>query len=148
MKVYIGADHRGFPLKEKIKVSLQDSNTPFEDLGNAIFDPEDDFPVFAQLVAQHVAKDADSRGIVICGSGVGVDIAANKVNGIRSGLVVSTEQARSARQDDDINVLALAADFIQPDELNHIIKAFLETPYNPSQKHTRRVAELQTMENE
>jgi ribose 5-phosphate isomerase B len=148
MKVYIGADHRGFSLKEKIKTILQEKNIPFADLGNTILDPTDDYPEFAEKVAQHVAQEQNSLGIVACGSGVGVDITANKIVGIRSALVMSPQQVTQARQDDNVNVMALAADFFNEKDLESTLTAFLNTPYDASEKHTRRLNEIQNIEHE
>lgn len=148
MKVYIGADHRGFSLKEKIKTSLQEKNIPFEDLGNVVLDPTDDYPEFAQKVAQHVAQKQNSLGIVACGSGVGVDVTANKIDGIRSALITNAEQITQARQDDNVNVMALAADFFAERDLESTLTAFLNTPYDPSEKHTRRLEEIEKIEHE
>jgi ribose 5-phosphate isomerase B len=148
MKVYIGADHRGFSLKEKIKQLLQEKNILFEDLGNIILDPTDDYPEFAKRVAQHVAQEQNSLGIIACGSGVGVDIAANKIDGIRTAHIMNPQQITEARQDDNVNVMALAADFFAEKDLESTIAAFLNTPYDPSEKHERRLDEIQKIEHE
>jgi len=148
MKVYIGADHRGFSLKEKIKTLLQEKNISFEDLGNTVLDPADDYPEFAQKVAQKVSREQDSLGIVACGSGVGVDVAANKVDRIRSALITSPQQITAARQDDNVNVMALAADFFKEEDLESTLTAFLNTAYDSSEKHQRRLDEIENIEHE
>src|SRR5688500_5589813 len=109
--IFIGADHRGFELKAKINEWMRGRDLEFEDLGAFEELPDDDYVDYAIEVGLHVAKNPiKNRGIVICGSGVGVDVAANKVNKVRCGLGFSPDQVHAARKDDDINVLALASD--------------------------------------
>lgn len=142
--IYIGADHRGYNLKEKIKTWLKDWGYEFEDLGNTKFDPEDDYPDYALAVARVIANNIEqgAKGIIICGSGVGVDIVANKVKGIRCGLGFTEEQVKMARKNDDINCLALAADFIDGEKAKNLIKIFLETPFSGEEKHKRRIEKI------
>lgn len=148
MKVYIGADHRGFQLKEVIKSLLTKKQIPYEDLGNLVFDQQDDYPEFAEKVALKVSKQKGSVGIVVCGSGVGVDVVANKVDGVRSALVTSPEQLRQAREDDDVNVLAFAADFVKQEEIPALLDAFISTEYDPTPSHMRRLEEVKKIEHE
>ncbi|MBI2031635.1 MAG: RpiB/LacA/LacB family sugar-phosphate isomerase [Candidatus Levybacteria bacterium] len=153
MKVYIGADHRGFELKEGLKTWFTENKIEIKDLGAFKYDPGDDYPVYAEQVARHVATDLgrdfnDSRGILICGSGVGVDIVANKFKHIRSGLAVNPEQIEKARLDDDINVLTIPADYINEQNAKIIVKLFLETPFSHEKKKERRLAEIEKIENE
>lgn len=153
MKIYIGADHRGFKLKEKLKSWLLEEKTPIEDLGAFDYESIDDYPFIAQKVAETVASDfdkdlTDSKGIIICGSGVGVDIVANKVKHIRSGLAAKAEQIRKARVDDDINVLALPADYLSESEAIEITRIFLKTPFSNEDKKLRRIEEINNIENE
>src|SRR3989338_5799987 len=119
MKVYLGADHRGFKLKEELKMWLLENKITGKDLGAFEYDPGDDYPIYAQKVARQVSQDIeknlDSRGIVICGSGVGVDIVANKVNHIRSGLAVSS-------------------DFVSGEIAKKIVKVFLKTKFSKEEK--------------
>ena len=114
--IYIGADHRGYKLKEALKIYLQELGYDFEDLGNKELNPDDDYPDFALAVAKKVSEDLENnRGILICGSGVGVDIVANKIKGIRSALCFDVKQAQMSRNDDNTNVLSLPADYISED---------------------------------
>lgn len=141
--IYIGADHRGYNLKEKIKTWLKDWGYEFEDLGNLKFDPEDDYPDYALAVAERISRGIEEvRGILVCGSGVGIDIASNKVKGIRCGLGFTKEQVKMARKNDDINCLALAADFIDEEKAKNLIKIFLETPFSGEAKHKRRIEKI------
>lgn len=152
MKVYIGADHRGLKLKEEIKKYLYESGVDHEDLGAYELDPKDDYPIYAERVAQKVSEEIkkanDARGILLCGSGVGVDIVANKFEHIRSGLGINAEQVRSAREDDDINVLAIAADETNQEQAQEMVEAFLKTEFDPQEKHTRRLNEIEEIEKE
>ena len=141
--VFLGADHRGFHLKEKVKLWLRQWGVEFEDLGNTELDPEDDYSDFAARVAEKVSTyESESVGIVICGSGVGVDMVANKFPLIRCGLGFSSQQIRMARQDDDINVLALPADFLSYKKARKIVETFLKTEFVGEPKHRRRIEKI------
>ena len=95
--IYLGADHRGFRLKEEIKKFLAEKNYQFEDMGNLAYDPNDDYTDFAKLVAKKVSeKPEENKGILICGSGVGVDIVANKFKGVRSALADDVQTAKQS----------------------------------------------------
>ena len=148
MLIYIGADHRGFQLKESLKNFLESQEYEVVDVGNDKFDEDDDYPDFAVLVAKQVSQDAiNRRGILICGSGAGVDITANKFNGIRSVLAINAKQAQKSRSDDDTNVLSLAADFISEEEAVKILDLWLKTPFSGEEKHKRRIAKINEIEN-
>lgn len=146
MVVYIGADHRGFELKEKIKKWLAENQVAEQDLGALTYDQADDYPDYASEVAKKVAEDRNSRGIVICGSGVGVDIAANKIKGIRCGFGHSAKQIESARSHDDINVLAIPSDYLGENDVREIVKAFLNTEYISEERHQRRIDKIAGLE--
>ncbi len=145
--IYIAADHRGFQLKEKIKKWLSESGYDHEDMGAFEIDPNDDYPVYAKKVAESMVEPED-RGILVCGSGVGVDEVANKFDGIRSGLAINKEQIYSARNDDNINVLALASDFTSEEEAKEIIKTFLDTEFADEERFNRRLKEVEEIEEE
>jgi ribose 5-phosphate isomerase B len=152
MKVYIGADHRGFKLKEKIKKYLYEDGIGYEDMGAYELDLKDDYPIYAERVAKKVSDDikiaSETRGILLCGSGVGVDIVANKLDNIRCGLGINAEQVASARKDDNINVLAIAADATSEAQAKEMVKSFIETDFDPQEKHTRRLREIEEIEKE
>ena len=152
MKIYLGADHRGFKLKKELKTWFLENKISVKDLGAFKYNPDDDYPLFAQEVAKNVGDDLrkplESRGIIICGSGVGVDIVANKFKHIRSGLAVSVEQVEEARKDDDINILAIPSDFVNEETAKKIVKIFLETPFSKEEKKIRRLSEIDKIENE
>jgi ribose 5-phosphate isomerase B len=147
MTIYIGADHRGFALKEHLKPVLKDAGYEVVDLGAEKLVEDDDFTVHAAAVAKKVAESpANARGIVICGSGFGVDIVANKFKGVRSALAISPEHAYQGRHDDDANILALAADFINQEVAEKTAKTFFGTPFAKEDKYSRRLEEIQKIE--
>ena len=145
--IYLAADHRGFPLKEKVKQWLTQWGYEHEDMGAFELDLTDDYPVYAKKVAESMVE-IDDRGILVCGSGVGVDEVANKFDGIRSGLAINKEQIYAARNDDNINVLALASDFIAEEEAKEIIKTFLDTEFADEERFNRRLKEVGEIEEE
>lgn len=143
MTIYIGADHRGFALKEYIKNYLAAEGRAVEDCGDVVHDESDDYPDFAKLVAERVANEAGARGILLCGSGNGVAITANKTHGIRAAVAMTEEQARAARSDEDANIIAIAADYTEQDEAREIIEAFLSTPFLDAERHMRRIGKIE-----
>ena len=145
--IFLAADHRGFQLKEKVKQWLTEWGYDHEDMGAFELDPTDDYPIYAKKVAESMVE-LDDRGILVCGSGVGVDEVANKFDGIRSGLAINKEQIYSARNDDNINVLALASDFTSEDEAREIVKVFLDTEFGDEERFNRRLKEVGEIEGE
>ena len=142
--IYIGADHRGFKLKEEIKKFLAEKNYQFEDMGNFAYNPNDDYTDFAKLVAQKVSeKPEENKGILICGSGVGVDITANKFHGVRSALADDIQTAKQSRAHDDTNVLSLPADEVDFTLAQKIITVWLETSFSNGEKYKRRINKIE-----
>ncbi|MCK9497810.1 MAG: RpiB/LacA/LacB family sugar-phosphate isomerase [Candidatus Colwellbacteria bacterium] len=147
MIIYIGADHKGFSLKESLKKYLQENGYTVSDMGNTVLDPNDDYPDFAVPVAEKVSMDPEgSKGILICGSGVGVDVVANKFPRIRSSLVVSPDHAFLSRKDDNANVLSLPADLIDEQAAKMITATWLQTPFSEEVKYKRRIAKIRDIE--
>ena len=146
MKVYIGADHRGFALKEKMKIWLTDWEYEFSDLGAYELDTKDDFPLYAEKVGVLVGKEEGASGILLCGSGVGIDIAANKLDGVRAAVGKNPDQVRAGRNDDNMNILVIAADYTKEDEARQMLKAFLETKFAGKKRFVRRLAEIEKLE--
>lgn len=134
---YLGADHRGFRLKEEIKRWLKEWEVEYRDFSEE-FKQDDDYSQVAIKTAEAVAQDK-TKGILICGSGVGVCMAANKVRGIRAGIGISERQVRKAREDDDVNVLCLAADYSEEEEVKKMVKSFLNTLFSSEERHIRRL---------
>lgn len=108
VKIYIGADHRGYELKEKIAQWLFEMEHACRDLGDDHLDPHDDYTKYAEEVASLVAANEGSRGVLLCGSGIGVEVVANKFDGVRAGIGESVLQVEKARSDDDMNILVLS----------------------------------------
>ncbi len=147
LMLYIGADHRGYFIKEKLKSWLAVQGILHQDLGAEILTADDDYPDYAAAVSRAVAKKPDeNKGILICGSGAGVCIAANKFKGVRAALAINVEMAQAARKDDDVNILCLAADFINENEALQIIDAWLHTPFSNEERHKRRIAKIAEIE--
>lgn len=145
--IYIGADHQGFQLKESLKNYLANAGYEVADVGNAVYDENDDYPDFASRVAKEVAADPwNRRGVLICGSGVGVDVVANKFPGIRSVLAMNSDHAFVSRTDDDTNVLCLAAAFIEEEQAKKILSTWLQTPFSGEERHKRRLNKIRDLE--
>lgn len=146
MKIFIGADHRGFELKEKIAKWLFELDRDFEDLGADHLDPNDDYTKYAESVASLVAENEGSRGVLLCGSGVGVEVIANKFDGIRASIGKGVLQVEAGRRDDDMNILVVAADYTSEKEAKAMLIAFLETKYDKKERHERRLEEIERIE--
>lgn len=142
MKIYVGADHRGYFLKEKVEDFLRQNSYEFEDVSGENYDPNDDFPVFAQRAAVKVLADEGSRAILLCGGAQGMAMAANRFKGIRASVVWDSEEAKWTRNDNDSNVLCLPArvfeDSANKAELKDTIKIWLETPFAEAPRFNRR----------
>lgn len=138
--IYLGADHRGFQLKEAVKKILNELKLDFQDLGAFEYNENDDYVDFASAVARKVAEGPEgNRGILTCRNGAGVDIVANKFKNVRSVLGFDAEQVRLARNDDDVNVLSLPTDFVDERKAVEIISSFLNTPFESAERQKRRI---------
>jgi len=146
MKIYLGADHQGFVMKEKVFAYLVKRGYDIEDVGDKELDPADDFPEFAQLAAMKVIGDDsdDPRAILLCGGGQGMCIAANRFRGIRASVIWDAYEAKMTRNDNDSNVLCLPARVLQNDEKEwqDIIDTWLSTPFANAQRFRRRNAQI------
>jgi ribose 5-phosphate isomerase B len=141
MKIYLGSDHAGVRLKEKIKADLKRRKIPYEDLGTNALDPVD-YPDYAFRVAERVAKHKGSRGILICGTGTGMTIAANKVDGIRAVAAYDAYSAKMSRVDNDTNVLGLRGRYFPTERAKRIISAWLRTPFSGKPRHRNRLRKI------
>ena len=144
MKIFLGADHNGYHLKERIEKYLISRGYDVVDEGDERLNPEDDFTVFASRVVHAMKAEGDSaRGILVCGSGQGMAIAANRHKGIRAGLGWSVEAARSTRNDEDSNVLALPAEILVSDkDWKPVIDTWLNTHFAGAARYKRRNTQL------
>src|SRR3989344_7715621 len=134
MKVYLGADHRGYELKEKVFQWLTENDYEVEDYGAYEYEEGDDYTKYAEKVASVVPQNNEDRGILLCGSGVGVDIVANKFDGVRASIAKNNDQVRSGRNDDDMNTLVIAADYTSEEEAKVMIETFLKTPFSGKER--------------
>lgn len=148
MTVFIGADHRGFELKQKILLYLSKRNCEVEDVGNTVYDKDDDYPQFAALAVQKMfsSDNEDPRAILICGGGQGMAMAANRFNGIRTAVIDSVEAAKWARNDNNANVMSLSAElYDNNDDWQEIVDVFLKTKFSESKRHERRITQLDNL---
>ena len=147
MKIYLGADHRGFELKQKVFAYLEKRGYEVEDCGAKSYDKGDDFPIYARAACLRLLgdqRDEDPRAILICGSGHGVAMAANRFGGIRAANVRERDETIVSRREDCINVLTMSADYLEREDERaaSIIEAFLSTPFSDLEKYERRIKEL------
>ncbi|MEK7583393.1 MAG: RpiB/LacA/LacB family sugar-phosphate isomerase [Patescibacteria group bacterium] len=144
--IYLASDHRGYEMKEKIKQWLTETGRAYEDCGPDHFDKDDDYPDFGERVGRKVAESPEHRGILLCGSGIGVAVAANKIKGIRAGTCVTPEQAETVVIHDHINVLALSTDYVNEETNKKIIDAFLGAQFSDKDRYVNRVKKVQKLE--
>jgi ribose 5-phosphate isomerase B len=144
MRIYIGTDHAGFELKEKLVVFLRELGHTVEDLGAHAFDEQDDYPDFIRPVALAVARDSESRGIILGGSGQGEAICANRVSGVRAAVYYggAVDIAVLSREHNDANILSLGARFVEDEEAQEIVRVWLETPFGGVERHAKRIAKI------
>lgn len=143
MTIFIGADHRGFNLKNQIIEYLHEKDIRIEDLGAYEYNANDDYPDFAKKVAQAVLQNPENHlGIVICGSGVGVAIAVNRFKGIRCGIGFDVDQVKHIRENDHINVLALPSDYVDCEKAKTLVDVFLSSSPKTEEKYLRRIKKL------
>lgn len=146
MKVAVGSDHAGFTLKERLKRELTALGHAVVDVGTSSATESVDYPDFAIPVAEQVARGDVERGVVLCATGIGASIAANKVNGVRAAVVTSDETARLTRQDNDSNVLAVGGrTTANPEDAARWLRIWLETPFAGG-RHERRVRKIEDYE--
>jgi ribose 5-phosphate isomerase B len=147
MKIYVGADHNGFELKARLTSVLKRAGFEVADEGDKQLNPGDDFPQFAERVvrALQIDGDPDSKGILICSSGQGMCMAANRFKGIRAGIAWIAPEARALRNDDDSNILCLPARYITEDEAVNLTEIWLATPFAGALRFKRRIGELDNL---
>lgn len=144
-KIYLGSDHAGFELKEKIRHWLEKNKVFYEDLGNFLLDPKDDYPDFAEKVAKKTVKN-NSLGILLCGSAQGMGIAANKIKGARAVIPFSIKEARLSKEHTNANIICLSGWYTHSHRAFKILEAFLTTPFSGEQRHLRRLNKIKNLE--
>tara|TARA_Y100001970_G_scaffold244267_1_gene310228 strand:+ start:357 stop:806 length:450 start_codon:yes stop_codon:yes gene_type:complete len=146
VKIALGTDHAGFEIKEEIKSFLTSSNIDFVDLGAYEFDALDDYPDFAKNVGYSIRNGEAQKGIIICGSGVGASITANKIKGVRAGLCHDGYSAHQGVEHDDMNVLCIGSRIIGIELIKEIIISFINAKFSAEERHSRRLQKLLDIE--
>jgi len=146
MRIAVGADHGGYPLNVRVIEELRNAGHDLSDFGTHDGSVPDDYPDYARMVGEAVQNDAAEIGILICGSGVGAAVAANKLRGIRAALCGDTYSARQSREHDDCNVLCLGARVVGVELALEIVRAFVAAKFTGEERHRRRLAKIAAME--
>jgi len=146
MKIGLGADHAGFELKEFLGKRIVALGHELVDLGACEYDALDDYPDFAERVANAVASGSVDRGVLVCGSGIGASIAANKVVGVRAGVCTETYSAHQGVEHDDVNVLVVGSRVIGIEVANEILASFLNAKFSGEERHQRRLNKVLAIE--
>lgn len=146
MKVFMGSDHRGFKLKEEVSTALSGMGYEVADLGDLVLDLNDDYTDFSLKVAEAVAGEKGAFGILLCGTGQGMAVSANKISGVRAALCWNAEIARFAREHEDANILCLPADYLGEMQALEIAEIFLRTGFSGGENYVRRLEKIKSLE--
>jgi ribose 5-phosphate isomerase B len=141
-KIGLAADHGGFELKEQLAAHLHEAGYEFIDFGNRRIESQDDYPDYVVPLARAVAAGEVSRGIAVCGSGVGACVAANKVHGVRAALIVDPFSAHQGVEDDDMNLICLGGRVVGPELAWDLVRAFLAAKFIGGERHRRRLGKI------
>jgi ribose 5-phosphate isomerase B len=142
MKIVIGSDHRGYPLKEDLIKFFKDTSVKYKDVGTDSTESAD-YPDFAKLAGEAINKEGYDFGILICGSGIGVSIAANKVKGLRAVNATNNNMAEMARKHNNANVICFGSDFIDLEKAKRFFEIFINTEFEGGERHIRRIQKLE-----
>jgi len=142
--IYLASDHAGFELKKKLKIFLLELNYEIEDLGNTVYDEEDDYPDFIRVAAKKVSENSGSQAIIFGGSGQGEAITANRAKGVRAAVYYGgpLDIIKLSREHNDANILSLGARFLDEVEAKEVVKLWLETSFNKEKRHQRRIEKI------
>ena len=143
--IYLGADHAGFHLKEELKKYLEELGYEYKDLGNKQLEPKDDYPDFAFVVAEKIVVSQE-KGILICATGFGMAMAANKIKGIRAAVCWDEFTALQSREHNDANILCLGGKVIDLETAKKIVRIWLETEFTGEERHVRRLEKIKDIE--
>lgn len=146
MRIAIGADHAGFEMKQEITVLLGELGHDVLDLGAHKLDPSDDYPDFAEAVGEAVAGGKAERGVLICGSGVGVSVAVNKIAGIRAAVCHDAYSSHQGVEHDNMNVLVLGSRIIGSELARELVRTYLAARFSGEERHCRRLAKVDAIE--
>ncbi|MDE1860467.1 MAG: RpiB/LacA/LacB family sugar-phosphate isomerase [Candidatus Micrarchaeota archaeon] len=142
--IYVGSDHGGFELKKHVIEFLKAKGYSVVDVGPFSYDKDDDYPDYAQKLCENVARKG--KGILICRSGHGMAVTANKFKGVYASVCWSPDAAARAKRDENLNVISLPADFIGPEDAERTVLAWLDTPFNGEERHMRRLGKVRGIE--
>ncbi len=145
MNIAVACDHGGFPLKAKVTEIVRAAGHEVLDLGTNSADPVD-YPDYARAIGEAIQQGRAERGVLLCGSGIGACVAANKLKGIRAGVAHDTYSAHQGVEHDDMNVLCLGARIIGPELVPELVRAFLAAKFTGEERHVRRLAKVTAME--
>lgn len=143
MRIYLGSDHAGLALKDELQTYLKENGYDVLDLGAFNAEPPTDYPDIAHEVAEKVRENNGGRGILICGTGIGMCMAANKIHGVRGANCESTQTVEMSRRHNDANVLCLGARILSSDTARSLVDVFLKTPFENEERHVRRVEKIE-----
>jgi RpiB/LacA/LacB family sugar-phosphate isomerase len=146
VKIIVGCDHAGFELKETLKLELQQDGYDVIDVGAHTYESNDDYPDYALALSREVLQDQDSKGILICGSGIGASVAANKIKGIRAGIASESYAAHQGVEHDAMNVLVLASRITGIEVAREAVHAYLKAEFSGEERHVRRLNKVLLME--
>ena len=146
MRVGIATDHGGFELKEQLVAHLREAGHEVVDVGAHSLNPGDDYPDFVIPLAQAVAAGNVERGVAVCGSGVGASVCANKISGVRAGLIHDHYSARQGVEDDDMNILCMGGRVVGPAVARDLIDTFLAAEFSRAERHVRRLGKVASLE--
>jgi len=146
VKIALGTDHAGFDFKNQVAVLLKERGHDGHDLGAHTLDPLDDYPDYAYAVALEVASGAAERGVIVCGSGVGASVAANKVAGVRAAMCHDTYSAHQGVEHDDMNVICIGARIVGLALAQELLEAFLGASFTNEERHLRRLNKVKAIE--
>lgn len=146
MKIALGADHAGFDMKQQLAKEIAAAGHEVVDVGAFQCDPLDDYPDFAQAVGEAVVDGRATRGVVVCGSGIGACIAANKIKGIRAGICPDTYSAHQGVEHDDMNVLVLGSRVMGIEVVREVLQSYLKAHFSGEERHVRRLNKVLAIE--
>jgi RpiB/LacA/LacB family sugar-phosphate isomerase len=146
MKIALGCDHAGFEMKDRLAAWLRKEGHQVTEVWPERYDPQDDYPDAAAAVGRAVASGQAERGVIICGSGVGASVAANKIRGVRAGLCHDTYSAHQGVEHDDVNVICLGSRVIGEATAQEVLRAFLGARFSGEERHLRRLRKTMALE--
>ena len=148
MRISVAADHNGYELKNEISETLKRDGHDVIDMGPHYLDPSDDYPDYAKPLAESVSSGETEKGIMVCGSGVGASVAANKVKGVRAAVCHDIYSAHQGVEHDDMNVLCLGSRIVGTEVVRELVSAFISAEYTNEERHARRLTKVIEMEND